>query len=212
MTWGHLGRGLLLAGGILSASCGGTGQGLTVTAIRPVPNQPPTHQVVGDVVFASLGGAALTVGWMGESAIEQYFADRPGLVYPWPKGLWKTAPPTVFLIRVRNPTRQEVQFDPAAAQLISEKGWRSPAVRFEELYMLLQEVEGEDQESRLRSLQNTMLSRFVVLPPGGQREGLLIFQSVDPASKSTTLDLSTFFVGGKNVPGLFQFQILSSPR
>ena len=68
-------------------------------------------------------------------------------------------------------------------------------------------AEAEDAAPRLVSLQATLLSRFVVIPPGGQREGLLLFPSVRPKVVHFLLDLSSFFVGGRVFPGRFEFQV-----
>ena len=72
--------------------------------------------------------------------------------------------------------------------------------------MRLQET--EDAQARLLSLQATLLSRFVVISPGGQRDGLLLFSSIDPEAKLLMLDLGSFFVGGRMAPGRFEFQVV----
>ncbi|MBI3085021.1 MAG: hypothetical protein HYY88_04735, partial [candidate division NC10 bacterium] len=54
-------------------------------AIRPSPQRQATHQVVGESIVASLGGAGVTVRWLSAPAVEQFYAARPGLVYPWPR-------------------------------------------------------------------------------------------------------------------------------
>ncbi|MBI3121775.1 MAG: hypothetical protein HYZ03_05795, partial [candidate division NC10 bacterium] len=87
-------------------------------AIRPSPQRQATHQVVGESIVASLEGAGVTVRWLSAPALEQFYAARPGLVYPWPREVSKAARPTVFLLRVRNQTRDEVQFDPTLAALV----------------------------------------------------------------------------------------------
>ena len=72
--------------------------------------------------------------------------------------------------------------------------------------MRLQET--DDAQARLLSLQATLLSRFVVISPGGQRDGLLLFSSIDPEAKLLMLDLGSFFVGGRMAPGRFEFQVV----
>jgi hypothetical protein len=61
---------------------------------------------------------------------------------------------------------------------------------------------------RLRTLQATLFSRFVVIPPGGDREGLLVFPTLDSDIRHLLLELSSVFVGGRSIPGFFEFQIL----
>jgi hypothetical protein len=198
--------GLLLGMAWMAAGCGSTPKAVGPSAIRPTPQQPPTHQIVGDAIVASLAGVGVTLGWLGEEATEQYFRQRPGLVAPWPREIWKANPPTVFLLRIRNQTREEVQFDPGTAAATNQEGERDRLIPYEEFYMQL--AEQPDAEARLRSLQSTLYSRFVVLPPGGQREGLLVFPTQEPKSKLLVLEIGSFFVGGRSTPGLFTFQLV----
>lgn len=175
-------------------------------AVRPSPQRLATHQVVGESIVASLGGAGVMVRWLSAPAVERFYADKPGLVYPWPRDVWKEAPPTVFLLRVRNQTREEVQFDPTLAALVTQAGRRERPVSYEEMYQRLAGL--EDSGPRLLSLQASLFSRFVVIPPGGQREGLLVFATLDADARHLLLELASFFVGGRNTPGLFEFQVV----
>jgi hypothetical protein len=178
----------------------------TEMVVRPSPQRQPTHQAVGDAIIASLGGVAVMVQWLSASGAEQYFAGKSGLVYPWPKDVWKLAPPTVFLLSIRNQTSDEVQFDPTFTALVTQDGRRQPPMSYEEMYQRLEAAEGSGP--RLLSLQATLLSRFMVIPAGGERKGLLVFPTLGRETKHLLLELSSFFVGGRNVPGLFEFQVL----
>jgi hypothetical protein len=82
-------------------------------------------------------------------------------------------------------------------------------IPYEEMYMRLAET--ENAGPRLVSLQATLLSRFLVIQPGGQREGLLLFPTIKPEAKHLLLDLPSFFVGGRATPGRFEFQVLRQP-
>jgi hypothetical protein len=175
-------------------------------AIRPGVQQQPNLQVVGEAIVASLAGATVTVRCLNAAAVERYYADRPGLVYPWTREDWKQHSPTVFLVRVRNQTREEAQFDPGLVALVTQTGQRERPVPYEEMYVRLSGEEGS--RPRLLSLQATLLSRFIVLAPGGQREGLLVFPALNPEAKHLLLEFSSFYVGGRNNPGLFEFQVL----
>ncbi len=210
MIWPRWCLVLLLVAAESLAGCGSAPKVIVPTAIRPLPQQPPTHQIVGDAIIASLGGVGVTLGWLNEGASDHYFTSRLGLASPWPKEVWKATPPTVFLLRIRNQTRDEVQFDPGTASLTNQAGDRERPIPYEEFYMRLTEV--PDADARLRTLQSTLLSRFVVLPPGGQREGLLVFPTPESKSKLLVLEIGSFFVGGRNTPGLFSFQVTFSEK
>jgi hypothetical protein len=165
--------------------------------------------VVGESIIASLGGVAVTVRWLPGPGVDRFYAAKPGLVNPFPKEMWKEAPPTVFLVQVRNQTSEEVQFDPALTFLVDQDGWRGIPLSYDEMYLGMSE--GERSGPAMRSLQATLFSRFVVVPPGGQREGLLVFSAVGPKAKLLRLEFASFFSGGKSVPGLFEFQVLRQP-
>jgi hypothetical protein len=186
------------------AGCASSPKGEVV--VRPSPSTQPTHQVVGDAIIASMGGAAVTVQWLPAPGIEQYYVGKPGLVNPFPPEDWKETPPTIFFVRVRNQTPEAVQFDPALISLVTQSGWRERPMAYEEMYMRLSEMEGAG--ARLRSLEATLLSRFIVVQPGGQREGLLVFPALDPDAKHLSLEFVSFFIGGRAIPSLFEFQVL----
>jgi len=202
---GRIARAFVFGLGILLGGCATAPKDGVVT-IQPASQQQSTHQVVGDAIVASLGGATVTVRWLDENGVEQYFGTRPGLVYPWPKEVWKEAPPTVFLLQVRNQTRDEVQFDPGLAAIVTQGGSRERLIPYEDMYMRLVGEEGSGP--RLVSLQAALFSRFVIIAPGGQREGLLVFPVLDPEARHLLLELSSFFVGGRLTPGLFEFRVL----
>ncbi len=177
-----------------------------VVSLRPGPPRQPTQQVVGESVIASLGGVGVTVRWLPAPALERFYAGKPGLVNPFPKGMWEGAPPTIFLVQVRNQTSEEVQFDPALTFLVDQDGWRGFPLSYEEMY--LEMSEGDRSGPAMQSLQATLFSRFVVVSPGGQREGLLVFAVVRPEAKLLRLEFTSFSIGGKSAPGLFEFQVL----
>jgi hypothetical protein len=191
---------------LLLAGCATVPPPRAEVLIRPAPQAMRGHQLVGQTISTSLGGVATAVRWLSPEAARAYYAARPGLTAPWPEEIWRETPPIVFLLRFRNHTREEVQFDPALALLATQEGKRERPIPYEELYMRLIGTEGD--QARLRSLQATLFSRFVVLPPGGQRDGLLVFPVLDPKAKHLTLELGSFFVGGRIIPGHFEFQVL----
>jgi hypothetical protein len=202
---GLIARALVLVVCLLPLGCAST-KPTGPPVLRPNPYQAPAYQAVGDAIVASLGGVSVTLRWLDEGGVRGYYAARPGLILPWPEELWKEAPPTVFLLRISNQTREEVLFDPGVVFLVAQGGERQPAIPYEEMYMRLQET--EDAQARLLSLQATLLSRFVVISPGGQRDGLLLFAAIGPEAKLLIVDLASFFVGGRVVPGRFEFQVV----
>lgn len=190
--------------------CASTDKPVGPATLVPAPQANiGTSQIVGEAIVASLGGAAVTVRWMDADAVGKYYAERSGLVSPWSQDVWKASPPNIFLVRIKNQTHEEVQFDPAMAVLVAQDGNRDRPIPYEEMYMRLAET--ENAGPRLVSLQATLLSRFLVIQPGAQREGLLLFPTVKPEAKHLILDLPSFFVGGRATLGRFEFQVLRKP-
>ncbi len=180
-----------------------------VVVLRPSPARQPTHQVVGESIIASLGGAAVTVQWLSAPGVDRFYAGRIGLVNPFPKETWKDAPPIIFLVQVRNQTSEELQFDPTLTFLVDQGGRRGLPLSYEGMYLGMSEAERSGPA--MRSLQATLFSRYLVLPPGGQREGLLVFPGIEPEAKVLLLEFASFFIGGKSAPGHFEFQVLRQP-
>ena len=203
-------RAVFLGIGLLLSGCATTEKPLGPATLRPAPQSNiGTSQIVGEAIVASLGGVAVTVRWMDAGAVGTYYAGRPGLVSPWPQDIWTESPPTIFLVRVANQTHEEVQFDPAMIVLVAQDGNRDRPIPYEEMYMRLA---GTDNAApRLVSLQATLLSRFLVIQPGVQREGLLLFPTIKPEAKHLLLEVPSFFVGGRATPGRFEFQVLRQP-
>ena len=207
---GRLTRAVVFGAGVLLAGCASSEKALGPATLAPAPQaNTGTSQIVGDAIVASLSGAAVTVRWMDADAVGKYYAQRPGLVSPWPQDVWKESPPNIFLVRVSNRTHEEVQFDPATSVLVAQDGNRDRPLPYEEMYMRLAET--ENSGPRLVSLQATLLSRFLVIHPGAQREGLLLFPTIKPEAKHLILDLPSFFVGGRATPGRFEFQVFRKP-
>jgi hypothetical protein len=207
---GRLTRAAVLGVGLLLTGCATTEKAPGPATLRPAPQSNlGTSQIVGEAIVASLSGVAVTVRWMDEGAIGKYYAGRPGLVSPWPRDVWMESRPTIFLVRFRNPTHEEAQFDPAMTVLVAQDGNRDRPIPYEEMYMRLAET--ENAGPHLVSLQATLLSRFLVLQPGGQREGLLLFPTIKPEAKHLLLEFPSFFVGGRATPGRFEFQVLHQP-
>lgn len=201
--------GLLVAGlALLVGGCASTPapDRAATLSVRPAPQQLPTNQIVGEAIVASLSGAAVTVRWLDARAFSRYYASKPGLTAPLSEEIWKETTPIAFWLRVRNLTREEVQFDPGLVSLVSQDGRREHPIPYEELYLRL--MADEDAEPRLRSLQATQLNRFVVIAPGAEREGILLFPAMASEAKLLNLELASFFVGGRSASGLFQFQVV----
>ncbi|HSD50834.1 MAG TPA: hypothetical protein VLG48_05445, partial [Candidatus Methylomirabilis sp.] len=203
-----LARAFVFVGVLSLAGCASSPKGELVS-LRPGPSRQPTQQVVGESIIASLGGVAVTVRWLPAPALERFYAGKPGLVNPFPKEMWKEAPPTIFLVQIRNQTSEEVQFDPTFTFLVDQGGWRGLPLTYDEMYLGMSE--GERSGPAMQSFQATLFSRFVVVSPGGQREGLLVYSVVGPDAKLLRLEFTSFFIGGKSTPGLFEFQVLRQP-
>ena len=207
---GRVTRAVVFGVGLILSGCASTDKPLGPATLVPAPqSNTGTSQIVGEAIVASLSGAAVTVRWMDADAVGKYYAERPGLVSPWPQDIWKDSPPNIFLVRVKNQTHEEVQLDPAMSVLVAQDGNRALQIPYEEMYMRLAET--ENAGPRLVSLQATLLSRFLVIQPGGEREGLLLFPMIKPEAKHLLLELPSFFVGGRATPGRFEFQVLRQP-
>ncbi len=197
-------RVLALGAMALLAGCATPPKSADLT-LRPSPQQPSASQVVGESIVVGLGGVDVTVQWLPQAGVERFYAERPGLVNPFPDEVWAEAPPTVFALRVRNRSPEPLQFDPAMSLLSSDSGRHLQPILYDEMYERL--IDLKDSARRLQSLQATLLDRLLVVSPGGQREGLLVFLPFDPRAKRLTLELNSLYVTGRISPVFMSFQV-----
>lgn len=177
--------------------------------LRPGPQRLPTLRSQGDLVIATLTGATVTVEPLTEKGLDAYYARRPTLPNPF-KALPRGAKaPLAFILRVQNVGRDRINFDPGQAWLTDQQNRRSAAFLYDELYSLFSE-KGES-EKVLRTLEETVLTNLLVIPPKLDREGLLIFPPLDPAVKTVILEMDSFYVGSTEQLLLFEFEVKRAP-
>jgi len=165
-------------------------------------------QAVGNAVVVTVGGVVVRMEPLEPEELDAYYQSRPGLVNPL-KGVSADGPPLLaFRVDLRNRGRQPVQVEPAQFVLMDQEGARRGPLSYQDFYQLVTELPDADQ--RLRSVQATMLSNFLTLAPGGDREGFLFFPPVNQAARLVVLELGSFYVGGREVPVLAEFEVARS--
>ncbi|MDH7499160.1 MAG: hypothetical protein QHH30_02080 [candidate division NC10 bacterium] len=145
--------------------------------------------------FLVCDSEGLTVGarYLSEAELLELLRSRtnsPSLFnppLPWLEAM------TPFLVRATNRSEFPVILEGQYAFLSDEKGSELYSRDYADLYqMLAAEKKGEQMVKVLGGL----LFSFAPLVPGGSREGLLLFGSLDPKAKKAGLKLS-FLFGGK---------------
>jgi len=163
----------------------------------------------GDLVIATLQGAAVTVQPLTREGLDTYYSRRPSLANPFkmlPKGANR---PLAFNVRIQNTGRDRVNFDPSQALLVDQQDRRAAAFSYDELYSIFSETDQPDRA--LQALQETVLTSFLVIPPKIDRAGLLLFPRPDPEAKVMILDMGSFYVGSVEQLLLFEFEIHRAP-
>lgn len=178
--------------------------------LRPGPQRLPSLRAQGDLVIATLAGATVTVEPVTEKALNAYYARRPSLLNPvkiLPKRT--TEGLLAFMLRIQNVGRDRITFDPGQAAVVDQQNRRSAALSYDELYTLFSEQGGS--VAALRTLEETTLTTFLVIPPKLDRAGLLLFPPPDPAAKAVILELGSFYIGSTEQLLLFEFEIKRAP-
>jgi hypothetical protein len=189
------------------AACASGPKGEAV--LRPGPQRLPTMRAQGDLVIATLQGAAVTVQPLTREGLDTYYSRRPSLVNPFkmlPKGANR---PLAFNVRIQNIGRDRVNFDPSQALLVDQQDRRAAAFSYDELYSLFSETDQPDRA--LQALQETVLTNFLVIPPKIDRAGLLLFPRPEPEAKIVILDMGSFYVGSVEQLLLFEFEVTRVP-
>ena len=166
-------------------------------------------QAQGDLIIATLQGAAVTVQPLTREGLDAYYSRRPSLANPFkmlPKGAMR---PLAFIVRIQNIGRERVNFDPSQALLVDQQDRHSGAFSYDELYSVFSEV---DQPARaLQALDESILTNFLVIPPKIDRAGLLLFPQPGPEAKAVILDMGSFYIGSVEQLLLFEFEVGRAP-
>ncbi|WP_133174708.1 hypothetical protein [Candidatus Methylomirabilis limnetica] len=196
---------LLLVISCTACASGPSGEAM----LRPVPQRLPTLRAQGDLVIATLAGATVTVESLTDKGLDDYYARRPALINPFkqrPKG---TKGPLAFILRIQNVGQNRVNFDPGQALLVDQQNRRSAVLLYDELYSLFSEK--AESAKVLRTLDETVLTNLLVVPPKVDREGLLLFPPLDPEAKMVILEVGSFYIGSTEQLLLFEFEVRRSP-
>jgi hypothetical protein len=163
----------------------------------------------GDLVIATLPGATVTVEPLTEQALDAYYAQRPNPLNPLKILPKKTKGLLAFMLRIQNVGRDRISIDPGQAVLVDQQDRRSAALSYDELYGVLSEV--RNSAKALQAVEETVLTKFLVVPPQLDREGLLLFPPPDPAAKAVILEVGSFYIGSAEQLLLFEFEIRRAP-
>lgn len=177
--------------------------------LRPGLQRLPTLRAQGDLVIATLAGATITVEPLTEQALDAYYARRSNPLNPLKILPKKTKGLLAFMLRIQNVGRDRISFDPGQAVLVDQQDRRSAALSYDELYGVLSEV--RNSAKALQAVEETVLTKFLVVPPQLDREGLLLFPPPDPAAKAVILEVGSFYIGSAEQLLLFEFEIRRAP-
>ncbi len=177
--------------------------------LRPGPQRLPHLRAQGDLIIATLEGVAITVQALTPTDLDAYYSRRPALANPFKGVGTATAGPLAFVIRIQNQGRERITFDPSQSQLVDQRDHRVNAITYDELHGVFSE--GDQSAKALQSLQETVLTNFLVVPPRLDREGLLLFPPPNPDAKTVILRLDSLYVGSAVQLLLFEFEVKRTP-
>jgi hypothetical protein len=178
--------------------------------LRPGPQRLSTLRAQGDLVIATLKGAAMTVQPLTQEGLDAYYARRPSLVNPFKTVLTPANHPLAFIVRIQNLGRDRINFDPSQALLTDQHDHRTAALSYDDLYTILSE--GDKPTAALQALEETVLTSYIVLPPKLDREGLLLFPPPEPGAKTVILEIGSFYIGSTEQLLLFEFEVFRPPK
>ena len=194
---------------ILLAACATTPAPPKARLLRPGPQNLPVNTVTGEIIIAQLERATVSIRALSRDALGRYYGGQRDLVNPF-ADLPAGAPrPTAFLLHLRNDSPDPLSFDPTAARLADQEGRRQVPLDYPALYAFL--VGAERGAERLRAVQRTVLTATVAVPPGGERQGLLLFPELPVGARAVLLDLASLYRGSAPQLVVFQFLVVEEP-
>jgi len=172
--------------------------------LRPGLQPLQNSRTIGERIVYSEKDLTFVVEWLSPEAIARYYKSRPGLVNPFEA--IPSPQPLAFRVKLENHGQEMVYFDPQQVSLADQERLRTFPLRYEDFYL---QLTGEKkQPGILPSLQASIFSGYVALPPDKEREGLLLFPELSPRAKTLLLDLSSLYVGAEAKPLLFTFDVV----
>jgi len=194
---------------VLLAACATSPAPSKVRLLRPGPQSLPANTVTGELIIAQLEGATVSIRALSWEALQRFYGGQRDLANPF-ADLPAGAPrPTAFLLDLRNDSPDPLSFDPTAARLVDQEGRRQGALDYPALYASLAGLEGGT--ARLRAVQRTVLTSTVVVPPGGERQGLLLFPELAAGARAVLVDLASLYRGSAPQLLVFQFLVVEEP-
>lgn len=177
--------------------------------LRPAPQSVPANTVTGEQIIAQLERATVSIRALPWDALQRYYEGQRDRVNPF-ADLPADAPhPTAFLLDLRNDSPDPLSFDPSAARLADQEGRRLVPLDYPGLYASLAGLERGAE--RLRAVQRTVLTATVVVPPGGERRGFLLFPELPAGARAVLVDLAGLYRGSAPQLLVFQFVVVDQP-
>jgi len=177
--------------------------------LRPGPQTLPLNTVSGELVIAELDRATATVRALSWAALQRYYEAKRDLVNPFADLPAEAPRPTAFLLHLGNDSPDPLSFDPTTARLADQEGRRLATLDYPALHAFLAETERGTE--RLQAVQRTVLTATVVVPPGGQRQGLLLFPELPAGARAVLVDLGSLYRGSAPQFVVFQFLVVEEP-
>lgn len=202
--------GAVLAGlCVLLAACAASPALPKARLLRPAPQSVPANTVTGELIIAQLERATVSIRALSWEVLQRYYERQRDLVHPFADLPAEAARPTAFLLDLRNDSPEPLSFDPSAARLADQEGRRLVPLDYPGLYEFLSGLERGAE--RLRAIQRTVLTATVVVPPGAERRGLLLFPELPAGARAVLVDLAGLYRGSAPQLLVFQFVVVEKP-
>ncbi len=194
---------------ILLAACATRPAPPKTRLLRPGPQSVPVNTVTGELIIAQLERATVSIRALSWDALGRYYGGQRDLVNPFADLPTGAPRPAAFLVHLRNDSPDPFSFDPTAARLADQEGRRQGPLDYPALYAFL--AGAERGAGRLRAVQRTVLTATVVVPPGGERQGLLLFPELPAEARAVLVDLASVYRGSAPQLVVFQFLVVEEP-
>jgi hypothetical protein len=194
---------------VLLAACATTADRPKARLLSPAPQSLPINTVTGELIIAQLERVTVSLRALSWEALQRFYAAQRDLVNPFADLPAGNPGPTAFLLHLRNDSPDALSFDPTAARLADQEGRRKAPLDYPALYGTHAGLERGAE--RLQAIQRTTLTTTVIVPPGGERRGLLLFPELPADARAVLVDLASFYRGSAPQLLVFQFLVTEQP-
>lgn len=160
-------------------------------SFKPAPG--PTYGIEGETAFKIVENARVEVRHISPESLGPVLKRLTGSPANPFEGLLVKKTFAFFSVSIANGSKRSVTFNPAMVVLVSDFGLRATPRDYPDFFSVL--TDHPESEQRLAQVKKAIYDVPVTVPPGGRKEGLLVFIVEMTDDRTLALSLPDVYIG-----------------